>query len=130
LQQRDAAQSGVVLGDKANRKGVTTMQRTREEQIDIANTIIDQLGGRKFITMTGAKDIVALESGVSFKLSGTLSKNNINYVKVWLDSSDTYTLEFWKYRKMRGDKISEHSMIYHDQLPRIFTAETGLDTHL
>jgi translation initiation factor IF-1 len=106
------------------------MERTREEQIEVANTIIDQLGGRKFITMTGAKDIFALEEGVSFKVPGTLTKNHINYIKVWLDPSDTYTVEFWKYEKMRGDKISEHSMVYDDQLQSIFTAETGLDTHL
>lgn len=106
------------------------MQRTREEQIEIANTIISQLGGKKFIAMTGAKDIFALEEGVSFKVPGTLTKNHINYIKVWLDPSDTYTVEFWKYEKMRGDKISEHSMVYYDQLQDIFTAETGLDTRL
>ena len=107
-----------------------TIQRTREEQIEVANTIIAQLGGSKFIAMTGAKDIFAHEDGVSFKVPGTMTKNHINYIRVFLDPSDTYTVEFWKYRKMRGDKISEHSMIYDDQLPGIFTAETGLDTRL
>ena len=106
------------------------MERTREEKIEIANEIIRQLGGQRFRVMTGAKDIFAHEDGVSFKIPGTITKNHINYVRISLDPSDTYTVEFWKYRKMRGEKIAEHSMIYHDGLQQLFTAETGLDTHL
>ena len=106
------------------------MQRTREEQIEVANTIIAQLGGEKFLAMTGAKDIFAMEEGVTFKIPGTMTRNNINYIRIFLDPSDTYTVEFWKYEKMRGNKLAEHSMVYDDQLQDIFTAETGLDTHL
>jgi translation initiation factor IF-1 len=106
------------------------MERTREERMEIAKTIIQQLGGNRFSIMTGAKDIFAHEDGVSFKIPGTITKNHINYVRVSLDPSDTYTVEFWKYRKMRGEKIAEHSMVYDDMLQTIFTAETGLDTHL
>jgi hypothetical protein len=103
---------------------------TREKQIEIANEIIRQLGGKRFIAMTGARDMFALESGLSFKVPGTMSKNHINYIKVWLDPSDTYTVEFWAYRKMEGKKIAEHDMIYFDMLQDIFTEETGIYTHI
>ncbi len=112
------------------------MERTREEQIEVANEIIRQLGGRKFITMTGAHDMMAIDKGLCFALPGTMTKNRINKVRIILDESDTYTASFWSYRKQRipgppsMKKISEHEMIYNDGLQQLFTAETGLDTHL
>ena len=120
----------MVIGDNTNRKGGMTMQRTRDEQIEIANTIISQLGGRKFIVMTGAKDIFAHPDGVSFKIPGTMTKQHINYLKIALDPNDTYTMCFHRIRGTRAIPIAEHSMVYHDQLQSIFTAETGLDTRL
>jgi hypothetical protein len=112
------------------------MQRTREEKMAIANEIIRQLGGRKFTVMTGAKDYMAIENGLTFRIPDTLAKSHINRIRVILDPSDTYTVSFWNYRKQRipgppsMKKIAEHSMVYHDQLQSIFTAETGLDTRL
>lgn len=112
------------------------MKRTREEQIEIANEIIRQLGGRKFTAMTGARDYMAIDKGLCFAIPGTITKNRINKVRIILDPSDTYTVSFWNYRKQKNihtpsmKKIAEHSMIYDDMLQSIFTAETGLDTHL
>jgi hypothetical protein len=112
------------------------MQRTREEKMAIANEIIRQLGGRKFTVMTGAKDYMAIDNGLTFRIPGNLTKNHINRVRVILDPSDTYTVRFWNYRKQRipgppsMKKIAEHSMVYDDQIQSIFAAETGLDTRL
>uniref|UniRef100_A0A6M3KDC4 Uncharacterized protein n=1 Tax=viral metagenome TaxID=1070528 RepID=A0A6M3KDC4_9ZZZZ len=112
------------------------MERTREEQIEIANEIIRQLGGRKFTVMTGAKDYMAIDKGLCFALPGTITKNHINRVRIILDPSDTYTVGFWNYRKQKNihtpsmKKISEHTRIYFDMLQSVFKSETGLDTHL
>lgn len=112
------------------------MEPERERNILIANEIIRQLGGRKFTVMTGAKNYMAIDDGLTFGIPGTITKNHINRVRIILDQSDTYTVSFWNYRKQKNvhkpsmKKIAEHSMIYHDMLPGIFTAETGLDTHL
>lgn len=112
------------------------MERTREEQIDVANEIIRQLGGRKFTVMTGARDYMAIDDGLTFRIPGTMTKNHINRVRVILDPSDTYTISFWNYRKQRipgppsMKKISEHLRIYFDMLQSVFKSETGLDTHL
>jgi hypothetical protein len=113
---------------------------TREEQIEIANEIQRQLGGARFRVMTGAKDMHALDDttgpGLSFRIPGTTTKNHITHIRVKLDPSDTYTMEFWAYRKQRipgpppMKKIAEHDMIYDDMLQDIFTEETGLYTHI
>jgi len=113
------------------------MDRTREEKMAIANEILKQLGGHKFVVMTGAKDILALDSGLRFRLpgGGGHAKNGINQVRIELTPTDTYEIYFQKVRKDKvwtslTETISKHANIYDDQLQNIFTAETGLETHL
>lgn len=114
------------------------MDGMQERKILIANEIIQQLGGRKFTVMTGAKHYMTMtdKDGLTFHLPGTITKSHINRVRIILDPSDTYTVSFWNYRKQKNihtpsmKKIAEHEMVYDDMLQKIFTAETGLDTHL
>ncbi len=106
------------------------MNRTREEQIEIANEIIKQLGGNHFRAMTGARDMMAIDKGLAFGIPRT---KGINKIRIILEPDDTYTVTFWHIQirpKHDCRKISEHSMVYNDMLQSIFTAETGLDTHL
>ena len=113
-----------------------TTTRTREEQIEVANEIIRQLGGTKFRVMTGARDFMAIENGLAFKLSETMTKNKASRVRIVLDPTDTYTVSFWRYRRQKSPGkspmtiISEHELVYFDGLEQLFTAETGLDTYL
>ena len=102
------------------------MERTREEKLAIARTIADQLGGHKFTVMTGARQMDAIDGGLRFKLPS----RKINLVTITLDPTDTYTMKFEKYHGLNRKTIAEHSMVYDDMLQSIFTAETGLDTHL
>lgn len=115
--------------------------RTKEEQMAIASTIIEQLGGHKFIVMTGARDFIASGRdddlpGVAFRIPGTLTKNRINRVRVLLDHTDTYIVSFWVCRRQKDvhkpsmKLISKHDMIYDDMLQPLFTRETGLTTRL
>ena len=107
------------------------MDRTREERMEIAQTIIDQLGGRKFMAMTGAKQTLALESGLRFQLpGGNFARNGINRVNIVLEPTDTYTVTFSRIRGMTVKEISNHSYIYAEGLQNLFTDETGLETHL
>ena len=99
---------------------------------EIAQTILTQLGGGKFKMMTGAKHCFAIENGLSFRLPGAggFCKNDINYVTVILEPSDTYTVAF---KRVRGDTITEvskHTDIYCDTLVELFERETGLATRL
>lgn len=100
--------------------------------LTVAQTILHQLGGRRFITMTGARDFVGGDSFLLFRLPARFAREGINKVKVILDPSDTYTLEFLKcnFKKHEFQIIAKRNNIYHDQLQTIFTKETGLDTSL
>jgi len=99
-----------------------------ERNMAIAEEIVKQLGGRRFILMTGAYDFVALGSGVGFKLPSDKDfvKQGIDTVEVILTPDDTYTVRFLRDTEL----VSEHENIHNDQLQELFTSVTGLDTHL
>tara|TARA_R110000796_G_scaffold41179_2_gene101936 strand:+ start:3605 stop:3919 length:315 start_codon:yes stop_codon:yes gene_type:complete len=92
---------------------------------EIAQTIAQQLGGiRKLSMMVGAKNFVALESGLTFKL-GKGAKNGITHVTVKLEADDTYTVNF---QRVWGHKVTEKGSFpgaYNDQLVSLFESTTG-----
>lgn len=97
----------------------------------IAKTTLAQLGGGKFIAMTGAKNFIRGNDGsLHFQLPARFATNGATRVKVMLDPTDTYTMEFFRVRKMEAVTISRHEGLYCDMLQDVFTSETGLDTHL
>lgn len=93
----------------------------------IAETILAQLGGNRFLAMTGAKNLLHDAASLSFKLPGIAKAN---YVKITLDPDDTYSVEFGKLRGLTYKTITTLSGVYCDNLQSVFTAQTGLDTHL
>jgi hypothetical protein len=99
----------------------------------VSETILQQLGGNKFRAMTGAKNFL-YSSGdntwLSFRLPSRFASYGINYVKITLDPSDTYTVVFSKIIKYTVKEISTFTNVYCDQLQSVFTSATGLDTHL
>jgi hypothetical protein len=96
----------------------------------IAQTIIDQLGGNRFIAMTGANRFYAFADGVSFRIPTRSAKNGINSCTITLTPDDLYDVEFGTVRAMKYKAKSTSEGIYCDQLQELFTAETGLYTHL
>lgn len=103
---------------------------TSEEKIQIAKVILEQLGGRKFIVMTGARDLLALDSGLIFSLSATTTKNRINRVRITLTPADTYTIEFLAIHGKTVKEVYKAEDIYNDQLVELFEEHTGLFTKL
>jgi len=91
----------------------------------IAQTIADQLGGtRKLSMMVGAKNFVALESGLTFKL-GKGAKDGITHVTVELTADDLYTVRF---QRVWGHKVTEKGTTegaYADMLTDLFESATG-----
>ena len=96
----------------------------------IAETIIQQIGGSRFITMTGASHFYAYPNGVSFSLPSRSAKNGINRCTITLTDDDLYDVEFGRVIGMKYTVKSTLSGIYCDQLEDVFTAETGLYTRL
>jgi len=99
---------------------------------EIAKVILSQLGGNKFITMTGARNLFSLTEqlgGLSFKLP-KFSGVKINYVKILLNGSDLYDVEFGRIYGNKYTLLNTYSDIYCDQLRELFEKETSLATHL
>lgn len=107
---------------------------TEEQQINkqIAETILEQLGGKRFAVMTGAKNFCAVSRGVSFRLPSTphFVRDGINVVEVKLMPSDTYTVKFSRMWGHNIKLVSEHTDIYCDTIRDLFTEVTGLATSL
>lgn len=96
----------------------------------IAQTILNQLGGHRFIVMTGAKNLTSSESALTFKLPNRFAKDGINVVRITLSTADLYDVDFMKWRGMTQVHGKHVGGVYADQLREIFTAETGLDTSM
>jgi hypothetical protein len=99
--------------------------------MSIGQVILNQLGGNRFIAMTGAKNLMAHSDGLSLRFP---QKKGKNFLKITLNDWDTYNLEWGIIRNKQGvptyTKKKEMEDIYADSLQEIFTAETGLYTHL
>jgi len=97
------------------------------EQKMTAITILEQLGGNKFVAMTGANNFVYDKHGTilfSFKGSKVFNK-----LKIRLNSMDTYDMTFFKLGRAPNFKLTNKEIngVYYDQLQGVFTAETGLN---
>jgi len=106
----------------------------------VAQTILDQLGGSKFIVCTGSKNFTADGNTLKMKLAGNRSK--ANYLSITLNGLDLYDMSFnkiteakfnvktGKFRKYENKEITVLNGVMFDQLQSLFTSVTGLDTHL
>ena len=109
----------------------------------VANIILQQLGGNRFIAMTGASHFVSDGNTLRMNLPRNASKANRLYITLAAD--DTYTMRFFYYRA-GGWRVNHKTMtvtetktverdvykiegVYFDQLQSIFTKQTGLYTH-
>jgi len=98
---------------------------TKEEQKQIATTILSQLGGNKFKVMTGAKNFSYNDNGdLTFRFP---RQKGLMYCRVSLNSMDLYDMEFMN---NKGAVKVEYNGIYNDQLQELFTQATGLYTSL
>ena len=91
---------------------------------NVAQTILSQLGGGRFIAMAGAKDLLADVNGLSCKIGRNARK--VNYLTVVLDGDDTYTVTSYHYGKYELNQLDAASNVYADQLQREVERQTGL----
>jgi hypothetical protein len=100
----------------------------------VANTILAQLGGRKFLAMTGASSLTGSADSLSMRLPTKSCKNRVGGVRITLDATDTYTMVAFKLVRKQGlldvAECYKVSGIYCDQLAECFTEATGLYTSL
>jgi hypothetical protein len=95
--------------------------------VEIATTIAQQLGGgtRRLGAMIGAHGFTAGDSSLSFRFKAK-AKNGSNAMRIVLEPSDTYRVEFLS---IRGTSVKSKGVfedVYAEDLKRIFEGETGL----
>ena len=88
--------------------------------------ILQQLGGRMFIAMTGAKLMCDGDYKLIAKIKGS---KKVNHIEISLNGKDLYDIRFCKIRSL--DLVTDYTMndIYCDQLVDIIEKETGLFLH-
>lgn len=95
---------------------------------NIAETILHQLGGRRFIMMTGSKNFIALENGLSMRLARNSS--GANYLRITLNALDLYDMEFISIRGTSMKTKHKFEGYYFDMILKQFEETTGLYTKL
>ncbi len=109
--------------------------------MNVAEIILQQMGGNKFIVMTGSHHFLA--DGNTLRMQLVKNKSKANRLYITLDeATDLYTMRFFKFTagklnrktyEWSDDKTTEIVLvegIFADQMQKIFTEVTGLYTHL
>ena len=93
-----------------------------------AGETLKQLGGNKFIAMTGAKQFSVGPKGMGFRIGR--NAKSINYIRIDLKSTDLYDMEFIRIRGSKIKVVKKVTGVYNDQLQKMFTKYTGMYTSL
>ncbi len=105
------------------------MTYTTEEQQQISQIIIEQMGGfGRLEAMIAAKNFMTTDDpvGLRFQFSGS---KKANICKITLLASDTYKFELFKYTRVKYAHcpvVYEVEGVYDDMLKSVFEQETGL----
>ena len=91
----------------------------------IAETILQQLGGNRFLAMTGANYLMYDGPALRFRLPR--GARGVKHVKIALTQHDLYDVTF---QATTGRVIAERAGVPCDSLRSVFTAVTGFDTTL
>ncbi len=92
----------------------------------VPNTILEQLGGSKFLSMTGARNFV----GSSDSLQMHLPTRRSPMVTVRLDPDDTYSVVVYRLQNLQPKVVTAVHDVHVAQLRETFTRLTGLETSL
>lgn len=98
--------------------------------MNVATEILNQLGGSKFIAMTGSKNFAHDNDGKTLIMNLRTNKAKAKYLTITLNSMDTYDMTFSTLSKMQLVIIEELKGVYATDLQKIFTQITGLDTKI
>lgn len=108
--------------------------------MNVPEIILQQLGGGRFIAMTGVRNLCGHKNMLSMSLPR--NKSRANRLHIYYTPDDFYTMKFIRYLPPRLEKttlallpeeltyIKIYEGIYCDQLCELFTEVTGLYTSL
>lgn len=108
--------------------------RTRDERLQVAATIMNQFGGKRFAVMVGAKEVLATDNGVRFKIGKNTA--GVNMVHVDLTPMDLYNVRFekrsfsTKTMEAKIKEVAKYDGVYAEDLADIFVSTTKLYVRL
>lgn len=101
----------------------TAKDYARQLDMEIASSILDQLGGREFLAVTGARQLVAHDRALLFNLPRYNHAGYITQVKILLTAADDYTVLGFQ---PDGKLLQTHDGVHNDQLIETCERMTGL----
>jgi hypothetical protein len=101
---------------------------TNDNSNQVAQTILHQLGGSRFIAMTGSTNFTSDKDKLTFKVGS--NPKGVTHMRITLTPRDLYKVEALKVRKLEVKTLSEADDVYFDMLEEVFTRMTGLYTRL
>ena len=119
------------LGEEPAGPHLIKKKKIKEKKLNEAKpyeTILKQLGGNRFVAMTGAKNLGTNGKDLSFSIGRNAKK--VSHVHIKLTSMDLYDVEFINMRGAKRKVIKKVKGVYGDMLPKIFQKYTGLRTRL
>ena len=121
------------LGDRKRNGGNAYLHHPEKENTmdkhPIAKMIFEQLHIRRLFTaMVGAKDYVATDNGLRFRIGKNSSK--ANRIEISLDPNDTYTITFARVAKGGYNALECIDNVYVDMMHDVIERYTGLYTTL
>ena len=105
------------------------VESVNEARLDPKQTL-QQLGGNRFIAMTGAKNLAVDKSKNELHMKIMRNAKGISHVRIRLTSMDLYDMEFLQVRAGRIKIKSKEKGVYGDQLGKMFKKNTGLNVRL
>jgi hypothetical protein len=116
---------------KAGAKKRTTTRKANPTDLSVAQTILAQLGGNRFIAMTGAKSFVGGPTFLGFTIPRNSSPAN-RVTVTYQPGRDLYSMSFIKTSRggLDSKEVQRFDGLYADQLRPTFTQVTGMETSL
>ena len=115
--------------EKATNYLLNPVESVNEARLDPKQTL-QQLGGNRFIAMTGAKNLAVDKSKNELHMKIMRNAKGISHVRIRLTSMDLYDMEFLQVRAGRIKIKSKEKGVYGDQLGKMFKKNTGLNVRL
>jgi hypothetical protein len=96
--------------------------------MNASQIILEQLGGRRFLAMTGAKCLLHHEPvlGVHLPRKPGFVKQGVNYIKISLSPLDLYDIEFGRIKGLDYKVIEKVEGVYSENLCEVISETTGL----
>jgi hypothetical protein len=97
----------------------------------VASVILEQLGGNKFLAMTGAKALTRTDRSLDVQINGRHpTAGQVNRLRIELVDDDTYTVTVYRLRKLVCNELDKKEGVFVEALSMCIESMTGLRTSL